>query len=126
MKALPSDPLSARAPEASAKSERPNIMNAFSLKVDGNTAWLTFDMPGSSVNIFNESTFRDFNGHLSTLEADRSIKVLVIRSAKDRVFIAGADLKTIRALPADQVDVLLGAGQTAFNRLANLPMLKVR
>lgn len=101
-------------------------MNAFSLKVDAeNIAWLTFDMPGTSVNIFNEATFRDFNEQLGVLERSPSVKALIIRSAKDKVFIAGADLKSIRSQPADKVDGILAAGQNTFQRLASLPMLKV-
>ena len=100
--------------------------SAFALQVDAaNIAWLTFDMPGSSVNIFNESTFRDLNDSLAAIESNKAIKALVIRSAKDKVFIAGADLKSIRALPPDKVEALLALGQSTFNRLAALPMLKV-
>ncbi len=101
-------------------------MNAFSLKFDdADIAWLTFDMPGASVNIFNEATFRNLNEQLSVLERNPSVKALIIRSAKDKVFIAGADLKSIRALPPEEVDGMLAAGQNTFQRLASLPMLKV-
>ncbi len=109
-----------------AARQRPDRTNAFSLMVDASDiAWLTFDMPGTSVNIFNEGTFRDLNDRLAELEASPNVKALVIRSAKEKVFIAGADLKSIRALPPDKVDELLTLGQTTFNRLAALPMLKV-
>lgn len=111
---------------AAAVRPRPERGNAFTLLVDaGNIAWLTFDMPGTSVNIFNEGTFRDLNDSLASVEGNTSIKALVIRSAKEKVFIAGADLKSIRALPPDKVDGLLTLGQTTFNRLAALPILKV-
>ncbi|MDB6137067.1 MAG: fadJ [Verrucomicrobiaceae bacterium] len=125
MNALLTDSTPASATGAALKP-RAVKASAFSLTVDaGNIAWLTFDMPGSSVNIFNDATFRDLNESLAVLEDNAAVKALVIRSAKENVFIAGADLKSIRALPPDKLDGLLTLGQSTFNRLAALPMLKV-
>ncbi len=100
--------------------------SSFRLEVDdAGIAWLTFDLPGTSVNIFNDMTFRDLNRQLDNIEHETSIKALVIRSAKDKVFIAGADLKGLRALPPEKMEELLVLGQRTFSRLAGLPMLKV-
>lgn len=87
--------------------------------------WLTFDTPRSSVNVFNESTLRELDGHLEAIEEDPSIKALVIRSAKERVFIAGADLKAIRSLPQDRLDELIDLGQAVFSRLASVAVPKI-
>ena len=99
---------------------------AFTLEVDPQgIAWLTFDLPGSSVNVLNESTLRELDDHLDALELDPAIHALIIRSAKDRVFVAGADLKAIRTLPQSGVRAMIELGQAVFNRLAALPMPKV-
>ncbi len=69
----------------------------FRLDVDfDGIAWITFDSPKSSVNVWNEETLREFNHLLETIEHDTRVKTLVLRSAKDRIFIAGADIKAIR------------------------------
>lgn len=88
-------------------------------------AWLTFDTPGSPVNVFNEATLLELDDHLSQIASESDVRALVIESAKDQVFIAGADLKAIRTLPPSQVEGLVRLGQSVFNRLAALPMPKV-
>jgi 3-hydroxyacyl-CoA dehydrogenase / enoyl-CoA hydratase / 3-hydroxybutyryl-CoA epimerase len=49
----------------------------------------------------------------------------VIRSAKDRVFIAGADLKALRSLPTDELHELMALGQDVFTHLETLRIPKV-
>jgi 3-hydroxyacyl-CoA dehydrogenase/enoyl-CoA hydratase/3-hydroxybutyryl-CoA epimerase len=99
---------------------------AFKLEVDlQGIAWLTFDQPGSSVNVLNEDTLRELDDHLDALELDPTIHALVIRSAKEKVFVAGADLKAIRNLPPSGVRAMIELGQAVFSRLAALPIPKV-
>lgn len=103
-----------------------NTPAAFKLEVDlQGIAWLTFDQPGSSVNVLNEATLRELDDHLDALELDPAIHALVIRSAKHKVFVAGADLKAIRNLPPSGVNAMIELGQAVFNRLAALPMPKI-
>ena len=123
MNALTPDSTQAFPPTKSPRSATPS---AFRLEMDdASIAWLTFDQPGTPVNIFNAATFRDLNEQLNIIEHEPSIQALVIRSAKDKVFIAGADLKGLRALPPEKMDDLVALGQATFNRLAALPMPKV-
>lgn len=99
---------------------------AFHRTVDSNSiCWLTFDMPGSGVNLWNEATLREFVWHLEQIEIDHQIRALVIRSAKERVFIAGADLHAIRRLTTPRLHQLIWLGQAAFDRLARLPIPKI-
>lgn len=103
-----------------------NAPAAFKLEVDPQgIAWLTFDQHGSSVNVLNEATLRELDDHLDALELDPAIHALVIRSAKDKVFVAGADLKAIRNLPPSGVNAMIELGQAVFSRLAALPLPKV-
>ncbi|MBL9117101.1 MAG: enoyl-CoA hydratase/isomerase family protein [Verrucomicrobiaceae bacterium] len=96
---------------------------AFHLHVDEKgIAWLTFDSPESQANVFNEATLRELDDHLDAVELDPSIHALVIRSAKEKIFIAGADLKAVRSLPPAEVDGLIRLGQAVFSRLASLPV----
>src|SRR5205085_11874464 len=56
---------------------------------------LTFDRPESGANIFDEATMRELGEHVDAIESDRSLRGLIIASAKKSIFIAGADLKTL-------------------------------
>ncbi len=86
---------------------------------------LTFDAPGSGVNVFNEDTLRELDSQLDAIESDTAIRALIIRSGKERVFVAGADLKAIRALPPTKLEAFIELGQSVFSRLAALPVPKI-
>lgn len=98
----------------------------FRLDVDHDgIAWLVFDTPKSSVNVWNEETLREFNHNLESLEHDTRVKALVLRSGKDRIFVAGADLKGIRSMQPMRVNDLIWLGQAVFDRLARLKIPKI-
>ena len=88
-------------------------------------AWLVFDSPKASANVWNEETLREFNHHLETLQHDTRVRALVLRSGKDRIFVAGADLKAIRRMPPARVNDLIWLGQAVFDRLARLKIPKI-
>ena len=99
---------------------------SFTTKVDRDgIAWLTFDMPRSSVNVFNEATLSELDEQLEGIEHNTSIHALIVASAKDKVFIAGADLKAIRAMSPERSAGIIELGQSVMSRLAALPMPKV-
>lgn len=98
----------------------------FRLDVDfDGIAWITFDSPKSSVNVWNEETLREFNHLLETIEHDTRVSTLVLRSAKERIFIAGADIKAIRNMQHVRVNELIWLGQAVFDRLARLKVPKI-
>ncbi|MFN0079415.1 MAG: 3-hydroxyacyl-CoA dehydrogenase NAD-binding domain-containing protein [Prosthecobacter sp.] len=104
----------------------PVVPKHFKLDIDHDgIAWLLFDSPKSSVNVWNEETLREFNHHLEWIEHDTRVKALVLRSGKDRIFVAGADLKAIRSMPHARVNDLIWLGQAVFDRLARLRMPKI-
>lgn len=88
-------------------------------------AWLVFDSPKASANVWNEETLREFNHHLEALQHDTRVRALVLRSGKDRIFVAGADLKAIRRMPHARVNDLIWLGQAVFDRLARLKIPKI-
>ena len=89
---------------------------------DSRTAILTFDRPDSTANIFDERTFDELNEHLNFLESEKGLKGLIIRSAKPKIFIAGADLKGFtQDISAERIAVLIERGQKTFDRIAGLP-----
>ncbi len=102
----------------------------YEIDADG-IVMLTFDRQGSSANIFDEDTFAELEDILSHIEGHAELSGVLIRSAKDKVFIAGADLKHMSkcvhgpATDREALKELITRGQAAFNRLANLAVPKV-
>jgi 3-hydroxyacyl-CoA dehydrogenase / enoyl-CoA hydratase / 3-hydroxybutyryl-CoA epimerase len=89
---------------------------------DTGIAILTFDRPDSTANIFDQQTLDEIEEHLGFLESEKSLKGLIIRSAKSKIFIAGADLNTFtQNLSAERIAVAIERGQKAFDRIAGLP-----
>jgi 3-hydroxyacyl-CoA dehydrogenase / enoyl-CoA hydratase / 3-hydroxybutyryl-CoA epimerase len=85
-------------------------------------AILTFDRPDSTANIFDERTLDELNEQLNFLESEKGLKGLIIRSAKPKIFIAGADLNSFtQEISAGRIAVLIEKGQRTFDRIARLP-----
>ncbi len=83
-------------------------------------ATLTFDREGSSANLFDRATLVELAEKLDTIDKDRSLKGLLIRSAKPSIFIAGADLNVLAAAQGDALKDLIELGQRTINQLADL------
>lgn len=94
---------------------------SFAVEPDG-LASLTFDLPGKSVNIFNRETLAELEEAVTDLAAREDIRVLVLRSAKPRTFIAGADIDLIAGV-SDPMEAEAGVrqGQALFKAWAALP-----
>jgi 3-hydroxyacyl-CoA dehydrogenase / enoyl-CoA hydratase / 3-hydroxybutyryl-CoA epimerase len=93
---------------------------------DTGVAILTFDRPNSTANVFDHPTLDDLNQHLDFLETENSLQGLIIRSAKPKIFIAGADLNTFtREVSAERLAMVIERGQKTFDRIARLPYLTV-
>ncbi|KYJ87278.1 3-hydroxyacyl-CoA dehydrogenase NAD-binding domain-containing protein [Sulfurovum riftiae] len=83
---------------------------------------LTFDTPDKAVNVLCFDALYAFDKILEEIENDTTIKALFIESAKESVFIAGADIKEIKAFKDEtEIKTKLRQGQKIFKRLENLP-----
>ena len=91
------------------------------LHADG-VAVITFDRPGSGVNIFDRVALNELKLHLDWLARQRGLRGVILQSAKPAVFIAGADLKTLARADEAGLARLLELGQEIFNQLAALPV----
>lgn len=91
----------------------------FSLDADG-VGWIVFDDPGSRANVFNPATQAALAGSLQ-LAAASAAQAVVVLSAKEKIFIAGADLKWLATLPdAESATAFSRSGQALFQQVANL------
>ncbi|WP_295360946.1 3-hydroxyacyl-CoA dehydrogenase NAD-binding domain-containing protein [Arenimonas sp.] len=82
---------------------------------------LVFDRAGAPVNTFGQDVLIELDGLLERIALDPP-KGLVLRSGKDKGFIAGADIKEFQTF--DEKGVVgdaIGRGQRVFQRLAELP-----
>ncbi|MBX3378830.1 MAG: enoyl-CoA hydratase/isomerase family protein [Phycisphaeraceae bacterium] len=86
-------------------------------------ATLTLEQPGKPVVVLDLELLQRLEASLSTLAGaeGRGIRGMIVRSASERVFVAGADLKTISEWSDDQLDRYLAFGQKVFSTLATLP-----
>ncbi|MBX2807445.1 MAG: fatty acid oxidation complex subunit alpha FadJ [Cellvibrionaceae bacterium] len=68
------------------------------------------DVPKETMNILNQQVIEDFTALLATIETDSGIKAVIISSAKENCFIAGADIQML-----NQVNTALDGAAIALN-----------
>ena len=82
--------------------------------------WITFDDPASRANVFNPALQTALGAALDHL-ATQPVRAVILLSAKERIFVAGADLKWLGRLPdAATAEAAARGGQALFARLADL------
>lgn len=96
-------------------------MQLWSLEEAAGIATLSFDTPGRSANTLSQSALMELDHVLATLSA-RPLQGLIIRSAKSKNFIVGADVYEFQKISnSARAAELARAGQLVFNRIAMLP-----
>ncbi|MGH6789421.1 MAG: 3-hydroxyacyl-CoA dehydrogenase NAD-binding domain-containing protein [Pseudolabrys sp.] len=85
-------------------------------------AWLVLDKKGASTNTLSEDVLTELDAVLTKIEVDRP-RGLVIRSAKQNGFVAGADIDQFRGVTdTAAIEALLTRGHAVFDRLDRLPL----
>ncbi|MCE0521771.1 MAG: 3-hydroxyacyl-CoA dehydrogenase NAD-binding domain-containing protein [Methylacidiphilales bacterium] len=88
--------------------------------IDGKFCLLRFNQAESGANVFNLETLAELDWHLHAIANDRAIEGVVLISAKDRIFHAGADLHTLQTWSGAEVARFIERGQEVFGHLAAL------
>lgn len=88
---------------------------------DDNVAVVTFGSSNKTANVLDEATLDELHLAVSALESLKPDGVL-FTSSSDSIFIAGADLKTLANINGERLEHLVVKGQSAFSRIADLPM----
>ena len=97
-------------------------MSAFNLHVDKKIATLMFDMPNSNVNLLSKAVMQELEEQLDKLKIREDIDVLLFRSAKKGIFIAGADISEIQSLNNEQfAHDIVRSGQIILSKIVLLP-----
>jgi enoyl-CoA hydratase len=69
-------------------------------------------------NALDLATVREIHAAIDRIEADGSLRVLIVTGAGEKVFVAGADVRTL--LARSTRDVLVASNNRLFARLENL------
>lgn len=97
-------------------------MNAINLTEKNGIATLTFDLPNEKVNKLSSAVMSELKNHLDKIKTS-SYKFVIFKSAKPKIFIAGADIEEIKQLKTEpEVRAAVNGGQTIFNMIEDLPM----
>jgi enoyl-CoA hydratase/carnithine racemase len=87
-------------------------------------ARLTFDQPGSRANTLSTAVWEQLAAACAELLPRTDLRGLIVQSAKPGIFIAGADLRELAALPAEHSEptrALLRLGHGVLDALDRLP-----
>jgi enoyl-CoA hydratase len=84
------------------------------LEIEDHTAVLTVDRPEVR-NALDTGTVHEIHAALDSIQADRTIRVLIVTGAGDKVFVAGADVNTL--LARSNRETLDAANNRLFSRL---------
>ncbi len=83
---------------------------------------LTFDLPGEKVNKLSTPVMTELKAHLEKIKTSGT-GFVIFKSAKPKIFIAGADIEEIQKLSTkEQVEAAVKQGQDIFNMIEDLPM----
>jgi enoyl-CoA hydratase len=97
---------------------------ALQLDVADGIATLTIDQAGSKVNVLNRGLWEEFAARLAELAGRTDLRGAIVRSGKPGMFLAGADLNEIAAIPLDDqaaVRELVRRGADVLAALEALP-----
>ncbi|KAI8906905.1 ClpP/crotonase-like domain-containing protein [Gorgonomyces haynaldii] len=90
------------------------------LETNNKIAVLTLNRPQQK-NALGRQMIREFREHLQTLKHSDA-RVLIVRSAVDKVFCAGADLKERQQMTQSEVNVFVDSLRAGFSELELLPI----
>ena len=95
-------------------------MDTLLLEKRGNISILTLNRP-EAYNALNTQLLRELAEAADELEADKSIRALIITGA-GKAFVAGADIREMRSLTHEQAKAFARTGHDAFRKIDDLYM----
>ncbi len=95
---------------------------AFTLtRQDNGVAILTMDVPNESMNTLKAEFGNEISAMLDEIEADASIKGVILASGKPSSFVAGADISMLAACETEaDARALATGGQEVFDRIERM------
>jgi enoyl-CoA hydratase len=93
-------------------------------RVEAGIGIATLDRP-KSLNALDAQTLADLAELLSQIEADASVRALVVTGGGDKAFVAGADIAQMSRLSGLEARRFAEIGQRTFERIEALPIVTV-
>lgn len=95
-------------------------MSYVSISKEGALAIITLDQPNEKLNVLTADLLEEFPKLLDDIESDDGIKAVVLISAKEDNFIAGADIKMFQQVKtAEEMENISREGSSLFSRIAS-------
>ncbi len=90
-------------------------------KIGDGIGVITVDSPGSKVNVISSAMMKEVESVFDFIDKDKSIKAVVLLSAKDNNFIAGADLSELNSMKSvEEVVAYISKGHAILNRIETM------
>jgi len=103
-------------PYATIELERHMAYKNFKIETDADgIALVTWDTPGRSMNVLDETSVNELEAIVKETTADAAVKGVVITSGKEALS-AGADLSMLQDMSRTYAEVLEDKGEVAANR----------
>jgi enoyl-CoA hydratase/carnithine racemase len=96
---------------------------AVTASVDHGIGWITLDKPPA--NSYDRDFILELGGAIDELAADDEAKVVVVRSASEKFFSAGADVKNFADSDADTNNAMVALAHEVFNKLGSIDKLTI-
>jgi enoyl-CoA hydratase/carnithine racemase len=92
---------------------------AVSLSVDAGIGTITLDKPPA--NSYDLEYVQELGGAIEAAAADDAVKVVILRSASEKFFSAGADIKAFQAGPHERNMAMIEASHRVLSSIARIP-----
>ena len=89
------------------------------LEVESPLAWVILDRP-AALNALNRETIHELGQAMEACAADPAIRVVLLRGAGGKAFVAGADIRELAELDGEAGRQLAREGQQVFRRIEQL------
>ncbi|GIW11959.1 MAG: hypothetical protein KatS3mg061_3016 [Dehalococcoidia bacterium] len=91
---------------------------------EGGLATVTVNRP-EALNALNQEVLERLASTFAELAADEQCRVIILRGAGDRAFIAGADIAAMATLAAEEARTFMELGQAVCNRIESVPQVVI-
>lgn len=89
------------------------------VEVDGPLAWVTIERT-AALNALNRETIAELGRAMDGCAADEAVRVVLLRGAGGKAFVAGADIRELTELDAAGGREVSEAGQRVFRRMETM------
>lgn len=92
--------------------------------VEGSIAEITINRP-KALNALNKQTVEELETVVNDITDNKEIKVVIIKGAGEKAFVAGADIKAIKDFKALEARGFARLGQKVFSAIENMPQVVI-